>query len=56
VHIPGTGGASARSSADSALHSSKGKGKAAPTEATSRSGSQPQLIDVEVSSEDDVPL
>jgi hypothetical protein len=55
VRIPGTGGASVKSGTDSAHHHSKGKGKVTPIEVASRSGSWPQLIDVEVSSEDDAP-
>jgi hypothetical protein len=55
VCIPETDDASARRSADSVPNSSKGTAKEAPTGATSRLGSWPQHIDVEVS-EEDIPL
>jgi hypothetical protein len=56
VCIPGTGVANARRSTDSVLDSGKGKEMAALTGVRSRSSSQPQHIDVEVSLEDDIPL
>jgi uncharacterized Zn-binding protein involved in type VI secretion len=56
VGIPGTGDVNVRRSTDNAPDSIKGKGKVATMGVASRSGSQPQHIDIKVLSEDDVPL
>jgi hypothetical protein len=56
MRILRTGDSSTRRCADSGPDFGKGKGKAALMGVASRSGSQPQHIDVEVLSEDDVPL
>jgi hypothetical protein len=56
VGIPGTGDVNVRRSTDNASDSIKGKGKVATMGVASRSGSQPQHIDIKVLSEDDVPL
>jgi hypothetical protein len=56
VRILGTGVTNARRSVDSVPDSGKGKGMAVPMGVTSRSGSQPQHVDIEVLSEDDVPI
>jgi hypothetical protein len=56
VCMPRTSDASARRSTNSVSNSGKGKGVATSMRAASKQGSQPQHVDIEVSSEADVPL